>query len=82
MAVFEKGHAKKGGRKKGAKNKIGLKVKDSIQAVYENLGGDVGFSDWATAEKTEFYKIYARLIPTDVEHSGDIKIIVNKSCDD
>lgn len=69
---------KTGGRVKGAKNKVGLKVKDSIQAVYERLGGDEGFSDWATVEKTEFYKIYARLIPTDVEHSGDITIVVNK----
>jgi hypothetical protein len=79
---FEKGKGKTGGRQKGVKNKVGLKVKESIQAVYEKLGGDEGFSDWATAEKTEFYKIYARLIPTDVEHSGDIKIIVNKNVDD
>ena len=77
--AFKKGHKKIGGRQKGVKNKVSSKIKDSIQAVYENLGGDEGFSEWAMNERTEFYKIYARLIPTDVEHSGDIKIIVNKN---
>ena len=82
MPKFEKGHEKVGGRTKGTKNKIGQDVKNSLLFVYETIGGDKTFSDWAKEEKTEFYKMYSKLLPTEMEHTGDIQIIVNKGCDD
>jgi hypothetical protein len=36
---------------------------------------------WAKEEKTEFYKMYSKLLPTELEHTGDIQIIVNKNAD-
>lgn len=82
MPKFEKGHKKVGGRAKGTKNKIGQDVKNSLLFVYKTIGGDKSFSDWAKEEKTEFYKMYSKLLPTEMEHTGDIQIIVNKGCDD
>jgi uncharacterized MAPEG superfamily protein len=68
--------AKTGGRKAGTKNKIGETVKDNVLAVFNRLGGTAGMAKWAEANQTEFYKIYARLIPAelkgDVEHSGEV----------
>jgi hypothetical protein len=81
MPKFEKGHKKVGGRTKGVKNKIGQDVKNSLLFVYETIGGDKSFSDWAKEEKTEFYKMYSKLLPTELEHTGDIQIIVNKNAD-
>ena len=72
MPKFEKGHKKVGGRTKGVKNKIGQDVKNSLLFVYETIGGDKSFSDWAKEEKTEFYKMYSKLLPTELEHTGDI----------
>ena len=82
MPKFEKGHKKVGGRTKGVKNKIGQDVKNSLLFVYETIGGDKSFSDWAKEEKTEFYKMYSKLLPTEMEHTGDIQIIVNKNVDE
>ena len=76
-----KGGKKHGGRKKGAINKTTASIKESIQNVYARLGGDEGFSDWATTEKTEFYKIFARLIPQDQNITGNITININKGVD-
>lgn len=79
--AFKKGMQKKGGRKKGVQNKVVTTVKESIQNVYARLGGDEAFSDWAMAERTEFYKIFARLIPQDQNLTGNITININKNVD-
>lgn len=73
-----KGLPKSGGRKKGVVNKTTQSIRESILAVYENIGGDKNFSKWASQEPTEFYKIFARLIPQDQHVSGNIEIIINK----
>lgn len=76
-----KGGKKFGGRKPGSVNKTTASIKESILNVYAALGGDKGFSNWATEEKTEFYKIFARLIPQDQNLSGNITININKGLD-
>ena len=81
MAKFEKGDGR-ARRPKGIPNKVSKSVKESILAVYERNGGDDGFSDWANEEKTEFYKIYARLVPLDVKQSGNVTITINKMVDE
>ena len=67
--------AKTGGRTKGVPNKISAAVKDNVLAVFNRLDGTSGMAEWAKENKTEFYKIYARLLPTDVdvEHSGSVQ---------
>jgi len=81
MAGRPKGGVKFGGRKKGTKNRVTATVKDAILHAYNAIGGDDAFSEWANAEKTEFYKIYSRLVPLDLQANGEITITVNKMVD-
>lgn len=63
---------KKAGRPLGAKNKISGAAKENIAAVFVRLGGTAEMARWAKENQTEFYRLYARLIP--VEHAGDITL--------
>lgn len=47
----------------GAKNKISGQAKENIQAVFVRLGSTAAMAEWAKENKSEFYKIYARLLP-------------------
>lgn len=65
------------GRKKGSLNKTTAAVKDAFRAVYADLQADTGrehghFGDWAKENPTEFYKLYAKLLP--VEFKGDVNV--------
>lgn len=55
-----------GGSRKGRPNRIGWVVKQNVIEVFELLGGIEGMVEWAKCNKTEFYRLYARLIPTEV----------------
>lgn len=57
------------GRKKGVPNKLTKSARDAFQLAFEQSGGFTALTEWAKANKTEFYKLYARLIP--VEHVGE-----------
>jgi hypothetical protein len=78
MAKFEKGNS---GKPKGAKNKITKTVKEVVFDVFEKLQIDrkANLLTWGKDNPTEFYKIAAKLIPTDVKaevkNSGIIKVI-------
>lgn len=54
------------GRKAGVPNKLTSSVKQSIQAVYEARGGDDALMNWAEDNRTEFYRLWGRLLPTEV----------------
>lgn len=58
--------AKTGGRKVGSVNKVGATAKENIQAVFNRLGGTAGMAKWAADNQTQFYAIYAKLIPLQV----------------
>jgi len=62
---------KTGGRTVGTPNKVTGAVKENFMAVFVRLGGTAAMAEWAGENKTEFYKLYARLIPADVKLSGD-----------
>lgn len=61
---------KTGGRQKGSENKLTGLAKDNIAAVFNRLGGTAGMAAWAEENKTEFYKLYARLIPVQLTGEG------------
>jgi hypothetical protein len=61
------------GRPKGAPNKIGAAVKSNVIAVFDKIGGRDKMCQWAQENLTEFYKLYARLIPTEVTATIDIR---------
>jgi hypothetical protein len=55
------------GRKKGSANKSTLAVKEALQHAFQGLGGVPALQNWATQEPTEFYKLWAKLLPTEVK---------------
>lgn len=59
------GH-KTGGRVKGTPNKLTITAKQAFQFAFDKIGGGEALGEWANRNKTDFYKIYGRLIPTDV----------------
>lgn len=62
------------GRDKGVPNKITVAVKQAIMSTFDGLGGVEGFTAWARKNRTEFYKIFARLIPTETPSSPLVSI--------
>lgn len=64
------------GRQPGQINKLTRTVKETVLAVFNDLQDDpkVSLAEWAKTEPTEFYKIAAKLIPTDI--TGTLKQII------
>lgn len=54
----------------GAKNKVSGQAKENIQAVFVRLGSTAAMAEWAKENQTEFYKIYARLLPHELTGQG------------
>lgn len=67
---FKKGEPRppNGGRKPGSANKLTKSAREAFQLAFEQTGGFASLSEWAKENRTDFYKLYARLIP--VEHVG------------
>ena len=58
------------GRKPGATNKVTRSAKEAYALAFEGLGGVAALQQWGRENLTEFYKIPARLIPTESHVSG------------
>lgn len=70
------GH-KTGGRQPGTPNKITAAFKDAVRCVYSDIGGDTAFAEWARENPTDFYRIAARLIPTEIAaHEGTVVNVI------
>jgi hypothetical protein len=61
------------GRPPGSKDKIGRQCKENIIAVFEAVGGIKSMATWARRNRTEFYKLYARLIPNYVQATVNVR---------
>ena len=68
---------KSGGRIKGTPNKVSRTVKENVVAVFDELGGRQQMTTWARENQTEFYRLYARLLPTEVSGPDSEAIPVN-----
>ena len=66
MAKFEKGNS---GKPKGALNKLTKSVREHVLDVFNQLQDDTNSNllEWAKKHPTDFYKIAAKLIPTDIK---------------
>ena len=70
---------KTGGRQVGTPNKVTSAFKDAIRFVYQDIGGHTAFAEWAKENPTEFYRIAARLIPTEMSSQGtSINVTINR----
>jgi len=64
------------GRPKGSANKSTVAAKEALQMAFEGIGGVNALIAWATDEKNqgEFFKLYTKLLPLDLHHSGGLDI--------
>lgn len=62
---------KTGGRKAGTPNKTTRDARAAMELAFEGAGGSNALTKWAKANRTEFYKLWGRLIPAEVKHGGD-----------
>lgn len=71
---------KTGGRKKGTPNKLTSVAKDAFAFAFDEAGGATALAEWAIENRTEFYKLYARLIPTEFAGGVEVtrRLIVNE----
>ncbi len=72
--------AKIAGREKGTPNKVSATAKENIIAVFTRLGSTAAMARWAKRHPTDFYRIYARLLPTEIE--GTLNVPVTYVFDD
>lgn len=79
------------GRKPGGENKLTKTVKDVVSSVFNELqemqeGKPVhpgaNMLDWALREPTEFYKISAKLIPTEITGKAALTLQIVQFGDD
>jgi len=60
-----------GGRKAGSKNKMSACARENVIAVFNRLGGTAYMAEWAEENPSEFFRIYARLVPQELKASID-----------
>ncbi len=85
MARFEKGNNYSTGRKKGSKNRYSNDVRAAFHGAYDQMGGDKinpktgkpytgheAMLNWARENQTEFYRLYAKMIPRTEELFDDM----------
>lgn len=53
--------------RKGRPNKLSNSVKENLTAVFTRLGGTAAMADWAAENQTEFYKLYAKMLPRNIQ---------------
>ncbi len=58
------------GRPKGSLNASSIAAKTAFQLAFQGLGGVEALTSWAKGNEGEFYKLYARLIPTETHLTG------------
>ena len=65
---------KTGGRQAGTPNKITAQFKEAVRTVYEDIGGDKAFADFARANP--FYTICSRLLPGEISAQNGTGVTV------
>ena len=58
---------KTGGRQKGTPNKVSGTVRENVISVFDGLGGLDAMTGWARENQTEFYRLYSKLLPTQID---------------
>ena len=54
------------GRPKGIPNKTTAKVKEALALAFEGIGGVPTLKAWARENPTEFFKLWAKMLPQEI----------------
>lgn len=57
---------KTGGRRKGSLNKTTVTVKQALNEAFKRIGDVRAFAAWARKNKTEFYKLWSKMLPQEI----------------
>ena len=60
------------GRKKGELNRTTVAVKEAMLMAFEGAGGVPGLTDWAKANRADFYRLWVKLLPRDVNMTASV----------
>jgi hypothetical protein len=55
------------GSRKGRPNAVTATAKENLIAVFNRLGGTAEMAKWARENLTDFYRLYARLVPQQID---------------
>lgn len=58
------------GRKPGVPNKTTAAMKEAFRKAFDEMGGVPALVKWGKANRTDFYKLAARLIPHEIVGPG------------
>jgi hypothetical protein len=58
-------------RPRGSKNKVQACARENVVCVFNRLGGTAYMADWARENPSDFFKIYARLVPQELKTAID-----------
>lgn len=58
-------------RPKGSKNKAQACARENVVCVFNRIGGTAYMAKWALDNPSDFFKIYARLVPQELKASID-----------
>lgn len=61
------GTPKTGGRKPGSMNKVTVEVKTALEQAFDQLGGVPALVTWGKTNPSEFYKLWARMLPKEIK---------------
>ena len=70
--AFKKGESgNPAGKPKGTASKLTIAAREAFQRAFDEVGGVRDLATWAKENRTEFYKLYGKLIPIQVTGEGD-----------
>lgn len=55
---------KTGGRQRGTPNRLTQSAREAFQFAFDALGGADALAEWARQQPHDFYRLYARMIPS------------------
>lgn len=62
------------GRKKGVPNKVTASVKAALMEAFDLRGGVPALLTWAAENPSDFYKLWGRLAPQEMQVAGELKV--------
>lgn len=71
-------HANLRPRGKGVKNKFTVQVKEAFEYAFTEIGGAEALANWARSHRSEFYTLYAKMLPAQTKVDVSVTIGLNE----